>query len=68
MTIDGRPYAPERLSQIIEERYEISKRINTSYNEIGEITPTEREYLMQLIKRDIEHDNKVTKQILDSRN
>lgn len=62
MTYDGRLYAPERFKQIVKERYEISKRINTSYNELGEITPKERQLLLQFIKEDIEHDNKVMEQ------
>lgn len=65
LTIDGRPYAPQRLSEIIEERYQISKRIHTSYNEVGEITPLERDYLLRFIKQDIEHDNEVTRKLLE---
>ena len=62
MTSDGRPYAPERYREIVRERYEISKRINTSYNDLGDITPTERNYLMQFILEDIERENKLIEQ------
>ena len=59
MTSDGRLYAPLRFEQIIEERYQISKHINTSYNDLGEITPTERRYLLEFIKRDLEHEQQL---------
>ena len=59
MTSDGQLYAPVRFQQIVEERYQISKHIHTSYGELGNITPTERQYLLHFIKRDIEHDNEL---------
>lgn len=59
MTEDGRPYAPVRFKEITRERYEISKRINTSYNEIGDITPTERAYLLEFALEDIKQQNKI---------
>ncbi len=59
MTEDGRPYGPVRLKEIIRERYEISKRINTSYNDIGDITPTERAYLLEFALDDIKQQNKI---------
>ena len=52
LTEDGRPYAPARLKQIIRERYEISKRIHTSYNDLGKLTPLERNYLLEFILED----------------
>ena len=65
MTSDGRLFAPERFKQIVKERYEISKRINSSYNDIGEITPRERSLLLQFIEEDIKHDNKIIEQARD---
>lgn len=59
LTNKGTPYAPERFKQIVRERYEISKRINTSYNDLGLITPRERSLLLQFIDEDIKHENKV---------
>ena len=59
MTSDGKLYAPVRFQQIVEERYQISKHIHTSYTELANITPTERQYLLHFIKRDIEHDNEI---------
>lgn len=59
MTSDGRLYAPLRFEQIVEERYQISKHINTSYKDLGDITPTERRYLLEFIKRDLEHEQEL---------
>lgn len=59
LTSDELLYAPERFKQIVRERYEISKRINTSYNDLGKITPRERNLLLEFIKSDIEHENKI---------
>ena len=38
----------------MQERYLISKYCHTSYNELGEITPTERSYLVEFIEEEIE--------------
>lgn len=63
MTSDGKPYPPLRFKQIVSERYEISKRIHTSYNDSGSITPREREIILELIKDDIEHDNELVRKL-----
>ena len=52
-TDDGRPYGPVRFEQIVRERYLISKHMNTSYNDVGEITPLERSYLIEYIEREL---------------
>ena len=49
LTKDGKPYGPKRFKEIVLERYLISKNINTSYNDIGQLTPIEREYLLEFI-------------------
>ena len=59
LTSDGKPYAPLRFQQIIEERYQISKHTHTSYTDLADISPTERKYLIEFIKRDLEHQNKL---------
>ena len=59
MTSDGRLYAPLRFKQIVEERYQISKHTNTSYSDTGNISPTERNYLLEFIKRDLEHEQEL---------
>ena len=48
-TINGEPYAPIRYKEIVKECYLISKNINTSYNELLEITPTERNYMLEFL-------------------
>lgn len=59
LTSDGKLYAPLRFEQIIEERYQISKHTHTSYADLGSITPVERRYLLEFIKRDLEHENEI---------
>ena len=56
MTSNGEPYGPKRLQELIRQRYLISKFLHTSYNEVGEMSPTERESLILLIQKDVEAD------------
>ena len=49
LTSDGKPYAPRRFKEITKERYLISKYCNTSYKDLDNVTPTEREYLLEFI-------------------
>ena len=57
---DGKikPYGPIRFKQIVQERYLISKNINTSYNDTGKITPTERRYLLEFMAEEAEKTKK----------
>lgn len=50
---DGKPYGPIRYKEIVKERYIISKNLNTSYTDIGKITPRERSYLIEFIADEI---------------
>lgn len=59
---DGRPYAPVRFEQIVEERYQISKHINTSYRDLDNVTPLERKYLLKFIERDLIRENELRRQ------
>lgn len=61
LTKDGKPWGPERYKAIVKERYFISKSINTSYSDTGNMSPTERE----LILKYIDEDNKRTKEMLE---
>ena len=65
MTSDGKPYGVARFKQIVEECYIISKRINTSYNDLMKITPLERTYLIQFIKRDLERENELREKLMN---
>lgn len=58
MTSKGELFAPVRYKEIVRERYYISKHCNTSYNDIGEITPTERAYLLEFIEQEMEQTQK----------
>lgn len=46
-TDDGKPYGPFRYKEIVKERYIISKYCNTSYTDLANVTPTERNYLLE---------------------
>lgn len=49
MTTDGRPYGPVRYKEIVKERYLVAKHCNTSYVDVGNMTPIERKYLLEFI-------------------
>lgn len=54
-----KPYAPSRFKEIIQERYWISKNINTSYIDTLKITPLERKYILEFISDEIQKTNKL---------
>lgn len=58
-TEDGKIWAKEKFLSIIQERQYISKRINTSYSDTGEITPFEREMIIQNIHKEDEQSKEV---------
>ena len=58
LTNDGKPYGPERFKNIVQERYFISKKCNTSYLDVGYITPIERKYILEFILDEIEKEKK----------
>ena len=57
-TSDGKPYAPQRFKEIVRERYLITKYCNTSYKDIGDITPLEREYLLEFVYDELQKEQK----------
>ena len=61
-TSDGEPFGPVRYAQIVEERYLISKYINTSYLDLGKISYVERQYLLNFIHRDKEREREIIEQ------
>jgi len=61
-TDDGKIWAREKFLTIINERHLISKRINTSYIDVGYMSPFERERIVDSI---IEED-KNAKEALES--
>ena len=46
------PYNIKRYKEIIKERYLISKNLNTSYTDLGKITPYERRCLIEFLAED----------------
>lgn len=52
MTSDGKPYGPIRYQQIVKECYIVSKNSNTSYNDVLQMTPTEREAILSYISEE----------------
>ena len=53
VSISDKNVAHEILSNIIEEKYIISKHSNTSFVDLGTITPLERKELIKLIEKDL---------------
>ncbi len=60
---DGKtkPYGPIRFKEIVQERYLISKSINTSYTDTAKITPLERKYILEFIADEM----KKTQQLIE---
>lgn len=68
MTTEGKPYGPFRYKQIVKERYFIAKHANISYSDTGNITPTERKYLLDFIAYEIKRQNELVEQYKQQRN
>lgn len=58
LTSNGAPYGPNRFKEIVRERYLISKHCNTSYSDLNNVSPLERECLLKFIYEELkaEHD------------
>lgn len=56
-------YDPEfktlTLNKLIQEKYQISKRIHTSFTELDNITSVERKALLKLIVKDLEEQKRI---------
>jgi len=61
---DGKPYGPTRLKEIIKECFIISKNCNTSYSDILQMTPIEKNYLCEFIR---EEDRMVREKLEENR-
>ena len=53
MTDEGQLYAPIRYKQIANEKYLISRYCNTSYTDVGQLCPMERQYLIEFLTEDL---------------
>jgi hypothetical protein len=54
LTDDGQPYGPFRYKQIVNERYLIAKHGNISYADTSQITPLERQYILEFITDELQ--------------
>jgi len=54
LTEDGKPYGPIRYKEIIDECCIISKNLNTPYNDVLQISPTERNYIIRFLIKEAE--------------
>ena len=65
MTKEGKPYAPYRFKKIVEESYLISHQIHTSYTDVLQMTPRERNYLIEFISKEAKEQKEATKKALE---
>ena len=54
LTSDGKPYGPARYKRLVEECYYISKNCNTSYLDVLQMTPLEKDYILSFIQKEQE--------------
>lgn len=47
------------MNNLIQEKYQISKRIHTSFTELDDITSVERKALLKLIVKDLEEQKRI---------
>ena len=64
---DGNPTGPIEFERIVKERYFISKRLNTSYLDTGNITVLERNLLLKFISEEIEQEEKMVEEIRNTK-
>ena len=62
LTSDGKPYGPIRFRQIVKERYVISKQTHMTYEDTGNMTPAEREIIIQLLEEDSRREKEALEQ------
>lgn len=51
-TKEGKPYGPAKYKEIVYERYFIARNTSTSYEEVGNISPRERSYLIEFLQEE----------------
>ena len=67
LTSDGKPYGPWRFKEITEERYLITKYTHTSYSDTGEMTPIERDYVLNFIIKDLQRENEIRQKAVNQK-
>lgn len=58
LTSNAAQYCSERYKELARGRYLISKHCNTSYNDAGDISPLERDYIIGFITEELEKQQK----------
>lgn len=51
------------MDNIIREKYEISKKLHTSFTDLDDVTPYERKVLLKLMIKDMERENQAMNSI-----
>lgn len=59
LTVDDPEFKRIMMHNLIHEKYQISKRLHTSFTELDEITPTERKALLKLIVDDLQEQERI---------
>lgn len=59
LVIDDPEFKTVMMNNIIQEKYQISKRIHTSFTELDNITAIERRALLKLILKDLEEQKRI---------
>ena len=60
---EGKPYRHQRYKEVVNEGYIISKHTHTSYTDIYQMTPTEREAIVRCIIADFQKIQQLKDQI-----
>ena len=68
MMNNGVPYGPHRYKEIVKECYLITRNMNTSYEEIMNMNPLEREYLLKFLADEIQRTNDEIKEANKKKN
>jgi len=63
LTNDGEPYGPYRYKEIVRECYLISKNCNTSYTDLMNITPLEKDYLLGFISEEFKRAEEMVREV-----
>ncbi|MBO7694155.1 MAG: hypothetical protein J6T10_16170 [Methanobrevibacter sp.] len=67
MTSNAGKYCAERYKELTRGRYLISKYCNTSYNDVGNISPLERDYIIGFITEELERQQKAYEEAKNKR-
>ncbi len=59
LVVDDPEFKTIMMNNIIQEKYQISKRIHTSFTELDNITSIERKALLRLILKDLEEQKRI---------